>query len=335
MKNPSISIIVAVFNLEYYLEQCLDSIRSQTFADFECIVVDDGSSDATPEICDRYAGMDSRFKVIHQENGGLSHALNSGLAVAAGDYIGFVDADDWIEPTMFELLFRLATEHGAEMSQCGFIKEYRGHSDRKRIVRRRLVMGGRQAMHAIACGNFPSYKWIRLHKRSIITCPFPDFHNFEDIYVYGEWLKNVRKLVADPSPLYHYRMRKGSIVNSDYAKNRYDYFLSCLHAMKSVADGTGSVVSDEERNAFIHKAAVRACKLIARNERDKGKRMCAIEKIRDIASRYEISSASLMGRKNHRRAELLQESPERFVILLRLLRVVEISSLFGKSMYFN
>lgn len=333
--NPKISIIVPVYNMERYLEQCLDSIRRQTYADWECIMVDDGSTDGSPEMCDRYAETDSRFIVIHESNGGLSHALNTGLNAAKGEYIGFVDADDWTEPTMIETLYRLASENDAEMSQCGYIKEYRGHSDRKRIVRQPITISGRQAMHDIGIGAMPSYKWIRLHKRSIITSAYPDGRNFEDVYVYGEWLKNVKRLVAVPTPLYHYRMRKGSIVHSEFAKNRYDYFLSCLHAMKSVADGTGSVVSDEERNAFIHKAAVRACKLIARNERDKEKRMCAIEKIRDIASRYEIPSASVIGWKNHRRAQLLQKSPQKFVNTLRLLRVVEIGTILGKSRYFN
>lgn len=102
--NPKISIIVPVYEVEPYIHKCVDSILAQTFTDFELILVDDGSPDNCGEICDEYEENDSRIRVIHKENGGPSSARNAGLNIAKGDYIGFVDSDDWIETDMYEML---------------------------------------------------------------------------------------------------------------------------------------------------------------------------------------------------------------------------------------
>lgn len=100
---PLFSIIIPVYNVEKYLNKCVDSVLNQTFTDFEVILVDDGSTDNCPAICDSYAEKDKRVKVIHKPNGGLINARKSGLEIADGNYIGFVDSDDWIEPEMYEL----------------------------------------------------------------------------------------------------------------------------------------------------------------------------------------------------------------------------------------
>lgn len=118
MNTPTISIIVPVYKVEKYLHRCLDSIENQTFKDWECILVDDGSPDNCPEICDEYAERDSRFKVIHQENAGVSAARNKGLDVAKGEWVGFVDSDDWIEPNMYEFLYKNAIEKNVDVACC-------------------------------------------------------------------------------------------------------------------------------------------------------------------------------------------------------------------------
>lgn len=107
MTNPEVSIIVPVYNVEKYLHQCLDSIQAQTFRNWECIVVDDGSTDSSASICDLYSHADSRFIVIHKENGGVSSARNAALEIARGEFIGFADPDDWCEPGMFGHLLHL------------------------------------------------------------------------------------------------------------------------------------------------------------------------------------------------------------------------------------
>lgn len=122
LPRPPISVIVPVYNTEKYLRQCVDSILAQTFKDLEIILVDDGSADRCPQICDEYAAADPRVRVIHQPNGGLGKAYNRGIAAARGEYIGLVESDDWIEPNMYEKLYREAVCAQTDLVKCDFWK---------------------------------------------------------------------------------------------------------------------------------------------------------------------------------------------------------------------
>lgn len=122
--NELISIIVPVYNVEKYLNQCLDSVCMQTYKNLEIILIDDGSTDKSGEICDEYAAKDNRIIVIHKENIGVSDSRNKGLDIATGNYIGFVDSDDWIEFNMFEILYKGIKEYKADISICGHAEVY-------------------------------------------------------------------------------------------------------------------------------------------------------------------------------------------------------------------
>lgn len=135
--SPKISVIVPVYNTARYLARCLDSIAAQTFADWECICVDDGSTDESGAMLDAYARRDARFRVIHQENGGVSRARNAGLDAARGEWIGFVDSDDWVEPETFALAHEAAAAHNADLVQWDYVFEDNG----KRIVGLSLAEG--------------------------------------------------------------------------------------------------------------------------------------------------------------------------------------------------
>ena len=121
---PKISIIVPVYKVEQYLRRCLDSIVNQTFTDWECILVDDGSPDNSGKICDEYAEKDGRFKVFHQTNKGISATREYALHKAEGEYIQFVDSDDWIEPNMLRKMLKTSVENNADIVGCNFIEEY-------------------------------------------------------------------------------------------------------------------------------------------------------------------------------------------------------------------
>ena len=126
---PQISVIVPVYKVEQYLKRCVDSILHQTFSDLEVILVDDGSPDNCPAMCDKYAGTDSRVKVIHQKNAGVSAARNAGLSVASGEYITFVDSDDFIDPQMYEKMLAVAEKYDCDVVMCDCMKEFPDHQE--------------------------------------------------------------------------------------------------------------------------------------------------------------------------------------------------------------
>ena len=123
-QNPLISVIVPVYKVEKYLHRCVDSILVQTYTNLEIILVDDGSPDRCGAICDEYAAKDSRIRVIHQENGGLSAARNAGLDVCSGEYIAFVDSDDWLDPEMYAVMMAQVREYGCDVVMCDCVKEF-------------------------------------------------------------------------------------------------------------------------------------------------------------------------------------------------------------------
>ena len=114
-----ISVIVPVYRTEAYLDRCIESIVDQTYTNLEIILVDDGSPDRCPQMCDEWARRDTRIRVIHKKNGGLSDARNAGMAAATGEYIGFVDSDDWIKPDMFRLLYEKMEQMQSDIAACG------------------------------------------------------------------------------------------------------------------------------------------------------------------------------------------------------------------------
>ena len=126
---PKISIIVPVYKAEAFLASCVESICNQSFSDLEIILVDDGSPDSCPVLCDKYAEQDSRIKVIHKANGGVSTARNAGLDAASGDYITFVDSDDYIDSCMYEKMISIAVAHSCDMVMCDCLKEFEDHSE--------------------------------------------------------------------------------------------------------------------------------------------------------------------------------------------------------------
>ena len=126
-----LSVIVPVYNVEKYLRRCVESILAQTEHDLEIILVDDGSTDTSGEICDEYAKKYGRIKTIHKENGGLTSAWIAGAKASVGDYLGFVDSDDWIDMDMYKRMYKKAKSHNADMVLCGLVKEFENEKRKK------------------------------------------------------------------------------------------------------------------------------------------------------------------------------------------------------------
>ncbi|SMP47321.1 glycosyltransferase family 2 protein [Fibrobacter sp. UWB10] len=227
---PKISVIVAVYQAGKYLQKCLDSIRSQTFSDFEVVLVDDGSKDTSGQICDEYASIDSRFKVIHKENGGVASARQLGLELSEGDYVIHVDPDDWIDSEMLGKMYRNAVEKKSDMVICDFMKHVNGRcfefSQNPGSLEHQIVMQNFfGSLHGSCCN--------KLIKRCLFDkfdINFPQNMNvWEDLFVCIKLTMHDIRVSYIPEPLYHYMCsaNENSIVAS-ISRRKLDSMLSFI-----------------------------------------------------------------------------------------------------------
>ena len=212
-----VSIIVPVYRVEKYLSNCVESILNQTYRDFELILVDDGSPDQCPQLCDRWAEQDGRIRVIHKKNGGLSDARNVGIEAARGEYITFVDSDDFLLPDMVEVLLRLCRSHGAKMACCGFIRcedddtlETVPYTDSEEHI----VQYRENKMEAFLRGDsIGTQACAKLYHRSLfqtIRYPYGKYH--EDVFTTYQLVHLTDSLVSTDRAGYVYRRNPVSIM---------------------------------------------------------------------------------------------------------------------------
>lgn len=220
-----ISVIVPVYNVEKYLERCIDSILKQTYSDLEILLIDDGSSDNSGKICDEYAKKDNRIKVIHKKNGGISDVRNVGIENAKGDYIGFVDSDDYIADDMFETLYKLSNENNADISIVSFYEMYNGKLIGVRDDKTLTKMDKQEALKELLIDtNIQSYMWNKLFKKELFdNLRFPLGKNFEDIATVLLIFERANKVVLLQDPKYYYLRRDDSIVGHRTNKTYLDY----------------------------------------------------------------------------------------------------------------
>lgn len=221
-----VSIIVPVYNVEQYLERCLDSLVNQTLKDIEIILVDDGSTDDSGNICDKYAKKDKRIKVIHKENGGLSDARNIGLSIARGKYIGFVDSDDFISLDMYKKLFNCIEHGNYDIASCEFKKVY--EYNEKEIASNTMKIITKEYDNIQALENyFDEYTDKRemqtvvcnkIYRRELFdNIKFPYGKLYEDGYVTYKLLYKSKKVIHIYEELYYYFQREGSLIRSEFS----------------------------------------------------------------------------------------------------------------------
>ena len=225
--NPKISIIVPVYNVERYLEKCIDSILNQTFRDIELILVDDGSTDNSGIICDRYKNKDDRIIVIHKDNGGLSSARNTGINVAKGDFIGFVDSDDYIDENMYYKLYYLCIKNGCEISVCKFANEIDGKSINLRENEYTHIMNNEDGMKELFKGILYRFSACnKLFKSDLFKeVAFPEGRIHEDLSTTYRLFGNVNKVGYINYEGYVYVKRSNSILTCKYSRKRLDAFI--------------------------------------------------------------------------------------------------------------
>ena len=216
---PEISIIVPVYNVEKYIHRCIASILAQTYSSFECILVDDCSSDTSGQICEEYAKKDERIKVIHKaQNGGLPQARKTGVENSSGEYVQFVDSDDWIEPNMIELLYKEAVSGNFDMVVCDYFV-YRKDSVTIKNQRDYYNYEKHDIIKHFMTSNIHGNVWNKfVHKRLLLLVDFPIYNYLEDCVISIQNLYNASKIGLINVPLYHYCYNPQSIINNKNKK---------------------------------------------------------------------------------------------------------------------
>ncbi len=212
---PEISVIVPVYNVEKFINRCVDSILAQSFTDFELWLVDDGSPDNCGMICDEYAQMDERVKVIHKKNGGLSDARNAALDVMQGEYVFFVDSDDWIAVDTLETMHSALMRTGAEVATGNMISVHENGMEKVLYSPTQVetVLKGEEVLSTLLRPNACN----RLYKAEIFhNLRYPVGRLYEDVFVYHKILSKIDSMVLTGKNSYYYFVRRGSIMNSTY-----------------------------------------------------------------------------------------------------------------------
>lgn len=225
MDAPLISVIVPVYKVEAYLDRCVQSIVDQTFINLEIILVDDGSPDNCPVMCDAWAQKDIRIKVIHKENGGLSDARNVGMALASGEYIGFVDSDDWITPDMYQHLHDLLDADCSDIAACGVEMVWEDGLPSRMLTKSGCcVLNQEEAMRAIIEESWLKQPvWYKLYKTALIRdIPFPVGRYHEDVFWSYQAVAKAQKVSVSDKVGYYYFQRSGSIMSEGYSFKRLD-----------------------------------------------------------------------------------------------------------------
>lgn len=223
-----ISIIVPIYNVEEYLDRCIQSIMNQTYQEFELILIDDGSPDTCPDICERWKAKDERIIVVHQENGGLSDARNTGIKMAKGDYTVFIDSDDWIAPQYLEFLIRALEDNSLDVVECDIVRTEKFEASPLNQIYGNdtnvEIFDTEQSLkELITEKNFHQYVWNKIYKTNIIKkVLFAKGKTNEDEFWTYQILGMCRRSGHLNIPLYFYYQRSSSIMGSHYNIKRLD-----------------------------------------------------------------------------------------------------------------
>lgn len=227
MDTPLISVIIPVFNVERYLDRCIDSVVRQDYRNFELIIVDDGSTDGSGAICDKWAGTDSRITVVHQKNKGLSGARNTGIDMMKGQMVSFIDADDYVSENYLSYLLSLYPEDpGCSVVACNHFVVRKGKNKPESVTESDKMHFSRQeAFENVLFGGAVNVSaWAKLYRREVFdNIRFPEGRLFEDTWVFGDILMKTGSFVFGNTCCYYYEMHGSSIVNRGFNSKDLEY----------------------------------------------------------------------------------------------------------------
>lgn len=249
--NIVISVIIPVYNVEKYLDDCINSITGQTHTNLEIILVDDGSTDASGSLCDRWAAADKRVTVYHKANGGLSDARNYGIDRAHGTYLGFVDSDDRIDKTMYASLLEAALSFDAEVAVC---RIKRCESTRDYATREfsypasPVVFTGETATRELFQMKMDESSCNKLFKATLFdNVRYPKGKTNEDFAVLYKLLLQANRVVYRQEMLYHYIRREGSITTQGFSQKQFDKYFNCLEMVQFIEDTKKNLSADAKQ----------------------------------------------------------------------------------------
>lgn len=220
MKN-TISVIIPVYNVKTYLDQCLKSVLSQSYSDLQVLVIDDGSTDGSGEICDSYAKADSRVQVIHQPNGGAAAAKNTGLKFAQGEYLAFLDSDDYLEENAYQYMVDILNQTGADAVQCGYRNVYADGAEDVVMHRQRQVFSTTDYLRRYTTDWTCGLLWDKLYRRSLAqNVFFEEGHIIDDEFFTYRLMMAAKTLVCDPFIVCNYRQRRSGVMRSESSAQR-------------------------------------------------------------------------------------------------------------------
>lgn len=213
--NGLISVIVPVYNVAAYLPECVESILGQDYGKLEVILIDDGSADDSGTICDEFAARDYRIRVIHQKNGGAASAKNAGLRAATGEYLSFVDSDDFLEPGVYSHMVGLLAEYGADVVQCAYRDVYRDKTVDRIAKPGRRELDGKDYLASFLRDWTCGLLWDKMYRRDLFqNIFFEEGHKIDDEYFTYQGIMNASKVVCDDRIVYNYRKRRSSVMYS-------------------------------------------------------------------------------------------------------------------------
>ena len=324
MEQPLISIIIPVYNGEKYLRPCIDSILHQTYQHWELLLIDDGSKDTSGAICDEYAS-DPRISVVHKENGGQASARNQGVAMAKGEYISFVDCDDWLETDMYERMVQTMHSQQAEIIICGYIEEYKSRQKKVHADGEMKVYEASEALKLVLRGKIGSYLWSMLFRREVVQELMPDLNPYEDHATIFKWISHARRVVVLHQAFYHYRQLGSSSLHSYNPKKGNHFFQAIKERYHYIADRNLLPGWESENRILYLRGCIKLTKDLARMPDYDIQLKAIIEEVREELRNFLPISRDEIGTKYYIRLKLLMMDVDVFVRILRL------SSVFSKS----
>lgn len=254
-----ISVIVPIYNSEKYLGKCIDSLINQSYKNFELLLIDDGSKDDSLSICNKYAALDSRVKVHHKENEGIAKTRNYGLQAASGEYITFVDSDDYVDPNFLKLLLEAIEINHCELSICSFVRFTDDGIIHNAVEKSRVVDRSDLELLFFTDSSIGKANWNKLYKAKLVNdLKFPDICLGEDYVFNFEYLKKVKKVAIVNDELYYYRITPSSLSNlTNYNKKKMiDQIISRSSVIDSISNKKALALAKKEylkavKNAMI------------------------------------------------------------------------------------